>query len=187
MMQKAFRGMRLLPQQARAFSYNYSSESHPRVWMDVSRDGESAGRLVFELYSSHSPALAENFAAFATGQTHEQRSFTGSRFFSGQSGLGVSGGRHEGGNYGSNNQRLADENLEMRHHKRGLVTMVNNGSNDNGSEFMITFGETNFLNGYNNIVGEVVEGDAVLSQLEEASDRQGNLAGEWSVTATGTH
>ena len=81
--------------------------------------------------------------------------------------------------------RLADENLEMRHHKRGIVTMTNEGPNTNGSQFMIMFGQAHHLNGYQNIIGELVEGDSVLNQIEEASDRSNNLAGQWTVSASG--
>ena len=43
-------------------------------------------------------------------------------------GLGIMGGDlHEEENLGAGISRLADENLEMRHHKRGLLTMVNDG------------------------------------------------------------
>ena len=59
--------------------------------------------------------------------------------------------------------------------------MMNNGPNTNGSRFMITFGQANNLNGYQNIVGEVVEGLEVLDQIEAASDRQGNLNGNWTI------
>ena len=92
MMQKAFKSMKLDQMQARAFSYNYSSPSHPRVWMDVEKDGEKAGRFVFEMYENHSPALVENFAAFATGNTDGQRSFVGSSICCSQVGLGVTCG-----------------------------------------------------------------------------------------------
>ena len=173
MMQNAMKSMRLVQMQARAFSYNYSSSSHPKVWMTVAKDGHSAGRMVFELYSSHTPSIAENFAAFATGEASNQRSFAGSSFCCGWSGLGVVGGDFCGHNLGANDMRVEDENLEMRHHKRGLVTMFNEGPNSNGSRFMITFGEANNLDGYNNVVGELVDGESVLSELESSVNREG--------------
>ena len=184
MMQRAAKNIRLV-NQARMFSYNYANAAHPRVWLDVNRDGQPAGRFVFELYASHSPALVENFTAFITGQSAGQRSFVGSSFSSGTSGLGVVGGKINSCNLGANDQRVADENLEMRHHKRGIVTMVNDGPNTNGSRFLITFGEAHFLNGYHNVVGEVVEGEDLLSQLESATDRSGKIAGSWTVSNCG--
>ena len=79
-------------------------------------------------------------------------------------GLGIMGGNlSDVENTGAGLTRLPDENLEMRHHKRGLLTMVNDGTHSNGSEFLVTFKEANYLDGYNNIVGELVEGDSLLS------------------------
>ena len=187
-MQKAFKNVRTLQMNAKMFStYNYRNSEHPQVWMDVSKDGQNKGRLVFELYASHSPALAENFASFCNGSAANQKSFAGSTFAQGQAGLGIQGGFIEGNecNLDANCQRAEDENLEMRHHKRGLVTMVNDGPNSNGSRFMITFGEANYLNGYNNIVGELVTGDDLLSQMESDVCREGKVHANWSVHAVG--
>ena len=83
--------------------------------------------------------------------------------------------------------RLEDENLHMRHHKRGLLTMVNEGSNTNGSRFMVTYGEAQYLNGYHNVIGELVQGDNVLSQIENDTCREGKVHGNWSVAAVGEH
>ena len=151
MMQKAMKNMRLVQMQSRLFaSYNYASSSHPKVWLDVHKDGHSAGRLTFELYESHTPFLVENFMQFLTGKAQNgKKSLVGTAFDKSLPGLGVFGGDfHEAENVGFNNERLRDENLEMRHHKRGLLTMVSDGPNSNGSKFMVTFNEANYLNGY---------------------------------------
>ena len=187
MMQKAMKSMRLVSMQSRAFSYNYSCATHPKVYFDITKDGNSAGRMVFELYSSHSPVLAANFQDFTTGNATGQRSYAGSSLTEATEGLGVNFGNLGEDNNGAQGALVADENLEMRHHKRGLLTMQNNGPNTNGSQFMITFGQTHFLNGYQNIVGEVVEGANILDQLEAASDRHGKLHGDWSISASGEH
>ena len=187
-MQKAFKNVRSLQTSAKMFStYNYRNAEHPKVFMDVSKDGQNKGRLVFELYSSHTPALAENFAAFCNGSAANQSSFAGSSFSAATAGLGIQGGFIEGNeeNLNSHNERQEDENLEMRHHKRGLVTMVNEGPNSNGSRFYITFGEANYLNGYHNVVGELVAGDDVFSQMEGDVCRESKVHGNWSVHATG--
>ena len=119
--------------------YNYSAASNPRVFMDISRDGNAAGRMVFELYENHTPNLATNFAAFCTGAA--PRSFPGTRLTNAIAGFGVSGGRLSSGNWGAKSERVPDENLLLRHHKRGILTMRNNGPHSNGSNFQILFGE----------------------------------------------
>ena len=82
--------------------------------------------------------------------------------------------------------RLADENLDMRHHKRGLLTMMNSGPHSNGSQFMVTFGEAANLDGYHNVIGELVEGDYVLNSMEQDCHRCGKVHNDWTVSASGT-
>ena len=94
-------------------------------------------------------------------------------------GHGIQGGNLGDENIGAGSARVDDENLLVRHSKRGIVTMLNNGPNSNGSEFLITFGATTYLDGYHNVVGEVVQGHDVLDQLEGACDREGNVTGDW--------
>ena len=79
--------------------------------------------------------MAENFAAYATSSAENQLTYAGSKFSAGQAGLGITGGFIEGNdeNLGAGNARLADENLEMRHLKRGTLTMANEGENSNGA------------------------------------------------------
>ena len=112
--------------------YNYTDNTNPRVWMNVSKNGVSAGKLEFELFQNHSPALSYNFAALCNNSA---RSLVGTSFVKGMPGFGVHTGKIEGDcdNTGFDNARLADENLEMRHYKRGMLTMMNNGQHDNGS------------------------------------------------------
>jgi len=128
--------------------YNYSAATNPKVFMNVSKDGADAGKLVFELYENYAPGHALNFAAFCTGSATAHRSFAGSSFCHGMSGLGVHGGFLECENLGAGDDRVADENLHLRHHKRGMLTMINDGPHSNGSQFMVTFGEAHHLDGY---------------------------------------
>ena len=147
----------LLTMNSRMFSagFNYSVAGNPKVFMNVSKDGNAAGKLVFELYENHAPNLATNFAAFCAGTASAHRGFAGSSLCGGTTGLGVHGGHLEGKsmknggeNLGHNDERLQDENLHLRHHKRGIVSMTNDGPHSNGSQFMVTFGEAHYLDGY---------------------------------------
>ena len=163
---------------ARLFSAcNYSSPANPKVWLSLQKDGADAGRLTFELYANHSPNLATNFLSFCGAGS---RSFAGTSITKGAPGFGVQGGDLGGLNTGAGGARLPDENLSLRHHKRGMLSMINDGPHANGSEFLVTFGETNSLNGYRNVVGELVDGDDVLSALEGDCNRAtGKVAGGW--------
>ena len=162
----------------------YNTSANPKVFMEVSKNGVPAGKMVFQLYANHAPNLSENFSDLCTSG---DRSFVGTKFSKGHAGLGIQGGDlHEEENWGAGLMRLPDENLEMRHHKRGLLTMMNVGPHSNGSQFMVTFNEAPHLDGYHNVVGELIEGEYVLSSMEQDCHRDGKVHNEWSVTASGS-
>ncbi|XP_064616594.1 peptidyl-prolyl cis-trans isomerase-like 4 [Liolophura sinensis] len=57
----------------------------------------------------------------------------------------------------------------IKHRRRGLVSMVNNGNNGHGSQFFITLGEElDYLDGVHTVIGEVGEGLDVLDKINEA-------------------
>ena len=174
--------------QARLFSsFNYRSASNPRVWMNLQRNGKDAGKIEIELFANHSPSLAANFQQLC--KEGAKRSFAGTSFNRAVEGHGIYGGLIEGDcqNWGADAMRLPDDNLDVRHHKRGVVSMANHGMNANGSEFVITFGEAHYLDGYNNVVGEVVSGDDVVDQMEADSNREWKMEVEadWKIAKVG--
>ena len=176
--------MRMVAQR-RMFSYNYSAATNPKVYLDVTKDGQAAGKLVFQLYENHSPALALNFAAFCNGSADGNKSFVGTTVSKGMPGYGFQAGCLGEENMGAGNERMADENLEMRHHKRGMLSMLNDGTHSNGSEFLVTFGAAPYLDGYQNVIGELVEGEHVLASIESTCSRDGKVSAEWSVSGSG--
>ncbi|KAI7101076.1 hypothetical protein KC352_g37893, partial [Hortaea werneckii] len=44
------------------------ASNRPNVWFDISIGGQSAGKVVFELYTDIVPKTAENFRALCTGE-----------------------------------------------------------------------------------------------------------------------
>ena len=66
-MARAQQALRLLAK--RGFSTETASiaAANPRVWMNLTRDGTSAGKITIELYEDQSPEIAYNFAAFFNG------------------------------------------------------------------------------------------------------------------------
>ena len=171
--------------QKRAFGlYNYSSPSNPRVFLTVARGEQKLGDLVFELYADRQPNTSENFKALCEG-VDGGRSYAGSTFHSGLSDFGISGGRLGEENVGADGTRLSDEDLTVRHVKRGMLTASNDGANSAGSEFTITFGPTPTLNGYQTVFGELVEGEKVLDALEAGVNRHGQVTEDFVVVASG--
>ena len=75
--------------------------------------------------------------------------------------------------------------MTMRHNKRGQLTMPNNGENSGGSEFTITFGEATYLDGYQTVFGELVDGKNVLDALEAGVSRHGDVHEDFRIIASG--
>ena len=73
--------------------------------------------------------------------------------------------------YGSN---FPDENLNLKHAKKGTLSMANRGPNTNSSQFFVTFAETNWLDGVHTVFGELVDGFDTLDLLHLG----GSLGGE---------
>lgn len=164
--------------------HNYSSASNPKVYLTVAQNNQRIGDLVFELYADRQPQTTDSFQAFCDGS--EGNSYVGTEFHKGMSGFGISGGRIGDENVGAFGVRLQDEDMTMRHNKRGQLTLPNNGENSGGSEFTITFGAANYLNGYQTVFGELVEGHKVLDALEAGVDRHGNVNEKFEVIASGS-
>ena len=175
--------------QKRAFSaalYNYSCTSNPRVYFTLSRDGNTLGDLVFEVYQNHAPRTAENFLAFVKG-TSNLGSYKGTTFTSGFPGIVLQGGRVTECNESAEGGRLVDEALTLRHAKRGVISFANDGENANGSEFLITLSDAgNILDGYHSVVGELVEGCDVLAKAEQSLNRHGALEHTIKIEECGT-
>ncbi|KAK1805564.1 hypothetical protein P4O66_019845 [Electrophorus voltai] len=56
----------------------------------------------------------------------------------------------------------------IKHRKKGTVSMVNNGSDQHGSQFLITTGENlDYLDGVHTVFGEVTEGMDILTKINE--------------------
>ena len=170
----------------RAFSsiYNYSSASNPRVFLSVANQGNKLGDLVFELYEDKQPAFAERFQEMLAGRA-DGKGFVGTSFQKGMAGLGVYAGKSSDDNSGASGYWEVDGDLTLRHYKRGMLSSPISGPSRNGTEFMVTFNEAQFLNGSQTVFGELVEGHDVLAEIEKHCDRHGKVAEGLEIVAGG--
>jgi peptidyl-prolyl isomerase F (cyclophilin D) len=165
--------------------YKYGCTSNPRVFFTLSKDGTTLGDLVFEVYANQVPKSADNFLSFVKGC--DFGSYKGTSFTSGFPGIALQGGRVTESNDSASGARLPDENLSLRHLKRGTISYANDGENSNGSEFVITLGEAaNVLDGYQTVVGALVDGEDVLAKAEASLNRHGKLDHTLKIENCGT-
>ncbi|CDW73436.1 peptidyl-prolyl cis-trans isomerase h [Stylonychia lemnae] len=60
-------------------------------------------------------------------------------------------------------EQFADENFELKHDRPGLLSMANSGPNTNGSQFFITCGQSEWLDGKHVVFGRVVDSASMLT------------------------
>ena len=63
-------------------------------------------------------------------------------------------------------KKFPDESFNIKHSRRGLLSMANSGPDTNGSQFFITFEAAPHLDGKHVVFGEVVKGWEVLDAIE---------------------
>ncbi len=141
------------------------------------------GDIVIELYASKAPITVNNFIFLACKGFYDNTTFHRVlQDFMAQGGDPV--GTGEGGP----GYEFVNEYSDLTFDKAGVVAMANAGPDTNGSQFFITFGPTEWLNGGYTIFGQVIEGmDVVMSITLRDPDANPSFTGDvlQSVTISG--
>jgi cyclophilin family peptidyl-prolyl cis-trans isomerase len=151
--------------------------AEPRVAMDLTIDDEPAGTIVADLFSSAVPKTAENFRSLCAGEPGY--GYDNSPFHRIIPEFMMQGGdftnRNGTGGYSatSTTAPFADENFDLKHDARGLLSMANSGPDTNRSQFFVTFAPTPWLDGKHVVFGKVVDGMDVLDKVEQLGTRSG--------------
>jgi peptidylprolyl isomerase/peptidyl-prolyl cis-trans isomerase B (cyclophilin B) len=119
------------------------------------------GDIEVQLFADRAPKTVNNFVYLARQGFYDDTSFH--RVLDG---FMAQGGDPTGSGSGGPGYEFEDEIVQgLVFDQSGLLAMANRGPGTNGSQFFITFGPTEWLNGNHTIFGKVIAGEEVLSAL----------------------
>ena len=156
----------------------FSCNSQKKVYNDLG-DGLFAdiqttkGNMIVKLNYKLAPITVANFVSLAEGtNTFVKPEYKGKHYYDGTifhrviKDFMIQGGDPTATGMGEPGYRFEDEfSPELRHDKKGIISMANSGPATNGSQFFITHKATPFLDGRHAVFGEVVKGLDVLDAI----------------------
>ncbi|CAL5223217.1 g5694 [Coccomyxa viridis] len=157
-----------------------------------------AGRLIVELYTEEAPKASENFRCLCTGEkgvgkaSKKALHYKGTKFHRIVKGFVCQGGdivRGDGSGGDSIYGRTFNDEkgaLKLKHDGAGVLGMANSGKNTNSSQFFFTLGSAPKCDGKHVVLGKVVDGLHILTQIdEEAASEDGTPRVEVTIAECG--
>lgn len=170
-------------EQYRIFNYK-----NCKVFMDVEVDGKKLGRMTFEIYSQYLPLTSMNFINLCKGISKNGKtySYKNTKFHKIVPGMLTQGGKISEDNsvtyYGN---KFNHENYLIGHSEPGIISMVNDEFNTNGSQFFITTSDCSWLDGKNVAFGKISEGIEILNEIELCGNVDGSPLSEVVISDCG--
>ncbi len=124
----------------------------------------SRGQIVVDLLEKDAPQTVNNFVFLA-----REGFYDGIIFHRVIPDFMVQGGDPTGTGTGGPGYKFKDEAsaLKLKHDAPGTLSMANAGPNTNGSQFFITHGPTDWLDGKHAVFGKVTEGQDVVDAIKQ--------------------
>jgi cyclophilin family peptidyl-prolyl cis-trans isomerase len=129
-----------------------------------------AGDMTFKLFADKTPVTVNNFVFLAREGYYDNTIFHRviNNFM-------VQGGDPTGTGRGGPGYKFRDEfHQDLKHDKRGVLSMANAGPGTNGSQFFITHVATPWLDNKHSVFGELIEGEDTLMAIPERDPNQIN-------------
>jgi len=138
---------------AEAYNDIVLPKQRSRVFFDISINGMAQGRIIMELFDDIVPKTVKNFKTLCMDK------YRGTIFHRVIKDFMIQGGDFEKfdgtGGYSIYGDTFDDENFDISHSSKGLLSMANSGPNTNGSQFFITLDECKYLDGKHVVFGKV--------------------------------